>query len=215
MKNIESILKDIGLTIPEDKKEAFTKAFEANYKTVKELDGVKDKLTKVNEKYETDIKKRDDDLAELKVKLESTKKELSEAKVDAEKVTKLQSTIDELEALKTTYADDKKKYEKQLEDQQYEFALKEKISGLKFTSNAAKKSFMNDLMNDRLKVDKNGELLGFDDYVKSCAEEDAGIFEKEENTKKAPKPKFGTKTNQNDAGDDGAEEEPKERPVIW
>lgn len=41
MKNIQEILKSIGVEIPEDKKEDFEKAFNENYKTVNELEKVK------------------------------------------------------------------------------------------------------------------------------------------------------------------------------
>ena len=41
MKNIQEILKSIGVEIPEDKKEDFEKAFNENYKTINELEKVK------------------------------------------------------------------------------------------------------------------------------------------------------------------------------
>lgn len=217
MKNIESILKKIGLEIPKDKEDEFKKAFEENYKTVSELDVVRENLRKANEKYDTDIKKRDEDLANVKKTLEDTKKQLDEAKVDSEKVANLQKTIDELEGLKSTYADEKKKYEAQLEEQKYEFAIKEKTNSLKFTSNAAKKAFISDLMENKLTI-KDGEVLGFDDFVKTYAESDAGVFVKEDETKKkqvTKKPSFTKPTNNNDDGDGDGDDEPKARPVIW
>lgn len=216
MKNIESILKKFGLEIPEDKQKDFTKLFEENYKTISELENVKNNLEKQKEKYEEDIKKRDADLAKVSSQLEDAKNQLNEAKVDADKIEKLQSTIDELEGFKTKYSEEKKNYEKMLEDQKYEFAIKEKANSLQFTSNAAKKAFISDLMNDKLTV-KDGEVLGFDDFVKSYGEKDAGVFVKEETKKKSDKkPSFTKKTESNDSGDgndDGGET--VTRPVIW
>lgn len=45
MKNIYDILKDFGLEIPEEKKADFDKAVIENYKTVAEVDKLKNKLT--------------------------------------------------------------------------------------------------------------------------------------------------------------------------
>lgn len=43
MKNIETMLSEIGVTIPEDKRAAFAKDFAANYKTVAEYEKLKGK----------------------------------------------------------------------------------------------------------------------------------------------------------------------------
>ena len=49
MKNINEILKSYGVEIPSDKKEAFDKEVLENYKTVAEVEGIKNKLTKAEE----------------------------------------------------------------------------------------------------------------------------------------------------------------------
>ena len=50
MVNIHEILKEYGVEIPEDKKSDFDKAIIANYKTVAEVDKLKGKLEKAEEK---------------------------------------------------------------------------------------------------------------------------------------------------------------------
>lgn len=45
MQNIESILEEFGLKVPDEKAEAFGKKFHENYKTVAEYDKQGDKLT--------------------------------------------------------------------------------------------------------------------------------------------------------------------------
>ena len=50
MVNIREILKEYGVEIPEDKKSDFDKAIIANYKTVAEVDKLKGKLEKAEEK---------------------------------------------------------------------------------------------------------------------------------------------------------------------
>lgn len=221
MKNIYNILEKFGITIPEDKKEEFDKLVAENYKTVAELEVVKNNLTNVTEerdtykeKYNNDIKQRDADLAKLQ-------KQLKEAGDNSEQLETVQQ---ELENLKTSYAEDKKNYEAQLNKQKYEFAVKEKVNTLQFTSNAAKKNFIADVIATGLKMDGD-TLLGFDDYVAKYKEEDAGAFltddsgdDGDEGNKK-PKPKFSDKSGKTDPdgkGDDGkGDDKPKERPLIW
>lgn len=137
MKNIHEILKSVGIEVPADKKEAFDKEVLENYKTISEVNLIRGKLENAESerdnyknKYDEDIKKRDADLEDLQKKLKN-------AGVDAEKLKKLET---DLATLKTTYEESKGEYEKKLADQAYEFALKQKVDCLKFSSNSAKKS---------------------------------------------------------------------------
>lgn len=220
MKNIYAILDKFGLKIPDDKKKEFEKLVEENYKTVSELEVVRNNLDNMTQerdalktKYDTDIQQRDKDLADLQEKLKK-------AGTDSDK---LQTTLDELEELKTTYANEKKQYQEQLDKQKYEFAVKEKVSTLKFTSNAAKKAFIQDVIAEGLKM-KDDDLLGFDDFVIKYKEEDAGVFVEDndgggnKDDKPGTKPQFSTKQdnkNLNQDKDKEDKDEPKERPLIW
>lgn len=220
MKNIYAILEKFGLKIPDDKKKEFEKLVEENYKTVSELEVVRNNLDNMTQerdalktRYNTDIQQRDKDLADLQEKLKK-------AGTDS---NKLQSTLDELEELKTTYANEKKQYQEQLDKQKYEFAVKEKVSTLKFTSNAAKKAFIQDVIAEGLKM-KDDDLLGFDDFVTKYKAEDAGVFVEDnddgdnKDDKSGTKPQFSTKQdnkNLNQDKDKEDKDEPKERPLIW
>lgn len=53
MKNIHTILSELGITVPDDKKADFDKAIAANYKTVAEYDKQAGKLTAMTERAET------------------------------------------------------------------------------------------------------------------------------------------------------------------
>ena len=44
MKNIEELLRNIGVEIPSDKRDDFMKSFNDNYKTIKEVDGLRTKI---------------------------------------------------------------------------------------------------------------------------------------------------------------------------
>ena len=65
--------------------------------------------------------------------------------------------------------------EGKLASMQYEFAAKDSISGLKFTSESAKKAFTADLTAKKLPL-QDGKLLGLDDFVKSYKTTDPGAF---------------------------------------
>lgn len=210
MKNIHEILKSVGIEVPSDKKEAFDKEVLENYKTVSEVNLIRGKLENAESerdtyknKYDEDIKKRDTDLEDLQKKLKN-------AGVDAEKLKTLET---DLATLKTTYETSKGEYEKKLADQAYEFALKQKVDGLKFSSNSAKKAFIADAMKEEMKI-KDGELQGFDSFVKSYKENDAGAFISEEPPKQDP-PHFSGKSTGTDSQQKTDNQEKQSRPLIW
>ena len=211
MKNIYEILKSYGIEIPEDKKEAFDKEVLENYKTVKEVDTLRNKLEAaesdkkaIEVKYNTDIAQRDTDLATLQEKLKN-------AGADADKLSNLQTDFDNLQQ---TYNTAKADYEKQLEKQAYDFAIRENVANLKFSSNSAKKAFIADITAKNLSME-NGKILGFDDFVNAYKEQDAGAFVVDDDTAAGkPKPTFSGKTTPT-PDEPTPEHENKDRPLIW
>ena len=211
MKNIYEILKSYGIEIPEDKKEAFDKEVLENYKTVKEVDTLRNKLEAaesdkkaIEEKYNTDIAQRDTDLATLQEKLKN-------AGADADKLSNLQTDFD---TLQQTYNTAKADYEKQLAKQAYDFAIRENVANLKFSSNSAKKAFIADITAKNLSME-NGKILGFDDFVNAYKEQDAGAFVVDDDTEAGkPKPTFSGKTTPT-PDEPTPEHENKDRPLIW
>lgn len=211
MKNIYEILKSYGIEIPEDKKEAFDKEVLENYKTVKEVDTLRNKLEAaesdkkaIEVKYNTDIAQRDADLATLQEKLKN-------AGADADKLSNLQTDFD---TLQQTYNTAKADYEKQLAQQAYDFAIRENVANLKFSSNSAKKAFIADITAKNLSME-NGKILGFDDFVNAYKEQDAGAFVVDDDTEAGkPKPTFSGKTAPT-PDEPTPEHENKDRPLIW
>lgn len=211
MKNIYEILKSYGIEIPEDKKEAFDKEVLENYKTVKEVDTLRNKLEAaesdkkaIEVKYNTDIAQRDTDLATLQEKLKN-------AGADADKLSNLQTDFDNLQQ---TYNTAKADYEKQLAKQAYDFAIRENVANLKFSSNSAKKAFIADITAKNLSME-NGKILGFDDFVNAYKEQDAGAFVVDDDTEAGkPKPTFSGKTTPT-PDEPTPEHENKDRPLIW
>lgn len=159
------------------------------------------KFTDLNEgnyvskrKYEDDIASRDTQISTLNdtvsnrdKDLANVKKQLEEAGTDAEKLTTL---TNDLEGMKTKYANDTKLYKEQLKKQAYEFAVKDFANSKKFTSNAAKRDFIQSMIAKDLKLE-NDKIIGADDFVEMYSTENEDAFAKEVTpTPAEPKPTF-------------------------
>lgn len=215
MDNIFDIVKSFGIEIPSDKKEAFEKKVLENYKTVSEFNKLNDKFEQsktekdnLQNQYDTDIQKRDSDIKDLE-------KKLKDAGTDADKLATLQN---DLTTLQTNYDNAKSDYEKQLAKQAYEFAVKEKVAELKFSSNSAKKAFIADAMNEEMKM-KDGELQGFDAFLETYKKNDANAFASEDTPKPKdddkPKPQFAGKSNPTESRNDTSNEGEKPSVTFW
>lgn len=64
----------------------------------------------------------------------------------------------------------------QVAELQSDFAAQSAVSGVKFSSESAKKAFLSDLKAKKLPLQDDGTLLGFDDYVASYKKTDPGAF---------------------------------------
>lgn len=212
MKNIHELLKSIGIEIPADKKEAFDKEMVENYKTINEVDSIRNKLSTTEKDRDAYKEKYDKDMAQRDADLTALKKQLEESGADANKLSTLQENLTKLQG---TYDKDKATWQKQLADQQYKFAVERKADTLKFSSKAARKVFVDSLVENPLQV-KNDEIIGFDDYVKAYSKEDEGsiILAEANQQNNDAKPKFSSKSGTSGAGDK-SETETKSRPVIW
>lgn len=177
MKNIFTILEDLGIQVEDDKRKDLEKNLNENYKTINEYNSIKDNV----EQLKNDLQTRDDDI-------ESLTKKLEEAGEDKEKIAQAQ---DELKAYKKKYQEQTEEYENNLKKQEYEFAVREYTNTLAFTSNAGKKTFIQDLMEKELPLGDDGNLLGVEDFVKDYKEKDAGVFAND----KGKAGNFGGKSN--------------------
>lgn len=101
--------------------------------------------------------------------------QITAAKNDAAKMADIQT---QLTALQGKYTKDTEDYQKKLTAQAYDFALREASSGLHFSSNSAKRAFLEDASAKGLKLD-GGKLLGWDDYVTAYRTADPGAFKTE------------------------------------
>ena len=124
------------------------------------------------------LKSRDKDLKDLKSQLSDGSKD-NETKISelTEQVTKLQSDY------KNATAD----YEKRLATQAYNFAVREYAGGKKFTSEAAKRDFINEMISANLTM-KDNTIVGATDFETSYRANNADAFVVEE-PPKAPEDK--------------------------
>lgn len=115
-----------------------------------------------------------DSLNETKKDLENQLKETNDkmqelSKVDTEELK--QQIID----LQKKYEEDTKALNSKYEAREYDIKLNDYAKDLKFSSNSARKSFMNDLKEKELKFEDD-KLVGFDDFVNSYKENDPTAF---------------------------------------
>lgn len=152
MKNIIDICKDFGFEIPADKHADFLKAVNGEYKTIAEFEKVAGKLdtaTKRAETAEEALKSFDGiDPANIKTQLEEANRKIKEAEENAQK---------------------------QLDERDFNDALRGELDALKFSSSAARKSIETEIRNAGLKL-KNGKILGLSDLIEQMKKDDAEAF---------------------------------------
>ena len=121
----------------------------------------------------TQISTRDNDIADLKKQLEDGSKD------NETKISDLTSQIGKLQG---DYDTARKDFESKLSRQAYEFAVKEFASGQNFSSNAAKRDFINEMLSAALKM-KDNQIEGADDFVGKYKEanKDAFVVEPKDN----------------------------------
>lgn len=159
------------------KEAKFVDLNEGNYVSKQKYESELEGKAKEIETLNGTISTRDTDL-------EALKKQLEEAGTDADKLSTL---TQEFDSLKTKYDDEVKNYKVQLKKQAYEFAVKDFASGKKFTSNAAKRDFIQSMIAKDLKMEKD-TILGADDFVAAYSKdnEDAFVVEKEPGSNPTP-----------------------------
>ena len=137
-----------------------------------------DKIMEMNGNSINELKK---EIEKLKTEKEGIETQLTEAnsKIEGFKeidVDKIRAEVDEW---KEKYETDTKNLKDSLTQKDYDYKVQELTNGLKFSSNGARKSFINDLKEKNLKLE-DGKLLGFDDFVKSYQENDPNAFMNEQ-----------------------------------
>lgn len=165
MKNIDEILEQFGLKVPEGKETEFKKVLHENYKTIAEYDKKVSRLETERDGYKEKLETA-----------ETTLKGFDGVDMDAIKT--------ELENYKVKMKEQEDAHNKELYDRDFKDALNVAISNVKFSSEAAKKSVLADIKAAGLKL-IDGKIMGLNDFIASCKEKDASAFvdEQQENLK--------------------------------
>lgn len=144
----------------------FTDLNEGNYVSKhKYEDDLSAKIKEIELLNET-VGSRDVDLADLQAQL----KEAGEGYI---KLDELQAALTDLQG---KYDEDMKTSKQQLHQQAYEFAVTRFADKQDFTSAAAKREFIRSMLDADLKLDKNGNILGREDFTAAYREENADSF---------------------------------------
>lgn len=114
---------------------------------------------------DTTIQSRDTDLAALR-------QQLQEAGNDAGKLGELNTKFSELQK---QYDTDTKKYQKQLKEQAYKYAVNDFANKQKFSSQAARRDFVNSMLAKNLQME-NDTIIGATDFVTAYKAENADAF---------------------------------------
>ncbi len=202
MKNIEQILKEVGLEVSEEQLKAINTAVTENYRTIKD--------------YNTQKKKQED----AEEALETANKQLT----DAQETIKGFDGVD-VEKLNKDIADWKERAQKaekdaaaQILQRNQQDYLKGEFDKLGISSDRTRKSLMADIMGEDGLKWKDGAFMGLSDYLSKENEKDhfyqteAEKAEAEAKEKAAASaPKFTDKSEPK--GQPAAE--PKSVPKIW
>lgn len=105
----------------------------------------------------------------------------------------------QIEDWKNKAAEAEKEFQKQIEERDFNDALKEEMEAFKFTSEAAKKAIMAEVKEAGLKL-KDGKILGLSDLIGQIKEKDASAFAPDKDPAKfteVPKDSQGNQTGFN------------------
>jgi len=163
----------------------FVDLTEGNYVSKQKYDDeLSQKDTRITELTDT-LTTRDTDLANLQQTLK-----------DAGDVEALKQASKDLVELQKKYAKETQDYQEQLSRQAYEFAVKDFANSKKFTSNAAKRDFVQSMIAKHLSLE-GGRIIGADDFVQmySADNADAFVVENPEPNNSTPPPQFAGGTN--------------------
>lgn len=166
----------------------FADLSEGNYVSVGKHEAELSSLEKQIETLTDQVAQRETDVQELMTQLEQA----------GNTEDALKDAYARLNALQEKYNEDAEAYEEQLSRQAREFAVKEYAATKEFTSEAAKKYYIEQLINSEdVDFNRKGELEGMEDFDARFAEENENAFyvkapepESKLPEPEVPKPKF-------------------------
>lgn len=165
----------------------------------------KEVIDEIMKNYGASVQEKDKQIETLKTEKDGINKQLEDAnnKIQSFKDIDVDNLNTQIKEWETKYNQDTENLKNELSKKDYDYKLKDLISTIKFSSNGAKRAFLEDLKNQELKFDDKGTLVGFDDFKKSYEETDPNIFMKESQTEEGFTANTGAEhTDNSDDNDD-------------
>lgn len=145
-------------------------------------------IDEIMETYKKDVDKVKGDASALKQKLSDLETELDATKqtldnANSEITSYKNMDIDKIkksaEDWKTKYETEKDAWETEKIERETRYATEKAVETLKFTSNSAKKAFINDLLDAKLPL-QEGAIMGLTDYIDKYKKTDPDAFKTDE-----------------------------------
>lgn len=164
----------------------------------------KEVIDEIMKNYGASVQEKDKQIETLKTEKDGINKQLEDAnnKIQSFKDIDVDNLNTQIKEWETKYNQDTENLKNELSKKDYDYKLKDLISTIKFSSNGAKRAFLEDLKNQELKFDDKGTLVGFDDFKKSYEETDPNIFMKESQTEEGFTANTGAEHNDNSDDND-------------
>lgn len=139
-------------------------------------------IDEIMAEYGQDFKQKDEQIETLTTEKEGIKKQLEEAnnQIQSFKDVNVEDLNNQIKEWEDKYNQDTENLKNELSKKDYDYKLKDLTNGLKFSSNGAKRAFLEDLKEKGLEFNEEGVLVGFDDFKKSYEETDPDAFYQEE-----------------------------------
>ena len=174
MKDIKTLLADIGITIPDDKTEEFNKAFIENYKTIADYTKQTSKETALKEK-----------LATANSQLEELNKKIGE--IDTEEVNTLKQQVESYEKAEKERVESE---QKAIADKELTDKVLEAIGDREFVNEFTKNSVIAEV-----KESLSQQVgVGAKDMFEALTKDKEGIFKNPQSDAKIPPASGGTAT---------------------
>ena len=137
------------------------------------------------QKFDDEISQRETHITDLANKIatrDTDLQQLQQKLTDAGDLDALKQASEDLANLQKQYDKETKQYKAQLSKQAYEFAVKEFANSKNFTSNAAKRDFIQSMLKKNLSVE-DGRIIGAEDFVQIYARDNDDAFVKKADSK--------------------------------
>ena len=139
-------------------------------------------IDEIMAEYGQDFKEKEKQIETLTTEKEGIQQQLEEAnkQIQSFKDINVDDLNKQITEWETKYNQDTENLKNELSKKDYDYKIKDLANSLKFSSNGAKRAFLEDLKEKGLEFNEDGKLDGFDDFVNSYKETDPDTFLKEE-----------------------------------